>query len=412
MAVVLVSATISCTDTNSDEDTSGAIAATPTTAVDGDPGLRPLALFGDFIECFMAEAPDVEPLGVGLRRRLQALRELDPEDAEVRKAVRACFPGLAAAFVDAGLRPPTQGELAISEEPATSAPGAPALNGDFADPFLLSVGAEEYVYATNTLGQNVPAARFGGPGEQSQPAEALPQLPEWTEAGTVWAPSVAEVEDGYALYYTTRHRDSGLQCISVATADDPLGPFVDGSDGPIVCDVELGGSIDPSPYGDGERTWLVWKSDGNCCGMPTTIWVQETSADGTALLGEPAELLGVDQAWEGELVEGPSLVDVGDELLLFYSANRWDTTDYAVGYALCDSITGPCTKPQDTPWLFTYEHAAGPGGQELAVGPDSTRVVYHGWSPGAVGYDNGGMRRLYVEPVHLETRPPGLDFTP
>jgi hypothetical protein len=181
VAVILVPATITCTGTNSDEDTSDPGAATPTTTVDGDPGIRPLALFGDF-----------------------------------------------------------------------------------ADPFLLSMGDDEYV----------PAARFWGPGEQSEPTEALPELPEWTEAG-----------------------------------------------GPIVCDVELGGSIDPSPYSDGERTWLVWKSDGNCCGIPTTIRVQETSADGT-------------------------------------------------------------------------------------------RVVYHGWSPGAVGYDNGGMRRLYVEPVDLGARPPGLSFTP
>ena len=373
---------------------------------------RPLGLVGDFVGCLETEAPGLLDDEGGPLRRLLALRRLDRSDPAVRRAVDACYPALAAAFEEWGLRPPTRGELEAPAELAPSVPGAPVVQGDFADPFLFAADGDEYIYATNTLGQNVPAARFDRASEEIERAEALPELPDWTEPGTVWAPGVAEVEGGYALYYTTRHIESGLQCISVATAGDPLGPFTDDSDGPLVCEEELGGSIDASPFDDGTRTWLLWKSDGNCCGIPTTISVQETSDDGTRLLGEPTALLGVDQEWEGELVEGPTMVDADGALLLFYSANRWDTADYAVGYAVCESVVGPCAKPQVKPWLATYEFAAGPGGQEVTDGPEGPRIVYHGWSPEAVGYEDGGVRRLYVEPVELTLRPPGLDFSP
>lgn len=379
-------------------------------------GVGPLRLLGEFLGCVSAEA-DVDPFSGQLLDQLGQLRELDPEDDSVRAAIRTCFPKLAATFTDAGLRPPTQGELAAPDGPAApsepsepSEPGAPVVQGDFADPFLLPAGGEQYLYATNTLGRNVPVARFDDTGVVSAASDALPELPDWTEPGAVWAPSVVEVPGGWVLYYTTRDVASGLQCLSVASAADPIGPFTDDSDAPLICQTELGGSIDPSPYRDGDRRWLVWKSDGNCCELATQIFVQETSADGRSVVGEPTALLGVDQSWEGELVEGPALVAADRGLLLFYSANRWDTADYAVGYATCESVTGPCVKPREDPWLRTYALAAGPGGQELSVGPDGPVVAYHGWSPEAVGYDAGGVRRLYVEPVDLAARPPGLSF--
>ena len=405
-----------------------------TSSATGGATVRPLALIRVFVECLANEGVDIPRPGGGLGSRLEALRSLAPTP-EIRAAVRACFPALAQSFTDAGLRPPTQGDLVAetttttppsTTQPPTTVPettttastepvpsdGAPAFEGDYADPFLLNVDGDRYIYATNTLGQNVPAARLAGTNREPQRVEALPRLPTWTEPGSVWAPSVAEVRGGFALYYTTRDRASGRQCISVATADDPLGPFVDDSSEALICQVDEGGSIDASPYADGDHQYVVWKSDGNCCGIPTTISAQETSPDGTRLVGAPDALLGVDQGWEGDLVEGPSLVKVDGELRLFYSANRWDTADYAVGYAVCESVSGPCSKPEDHPWLFTYDNAAGPGGEEFSVGPDGMQVVYHGWSPDAVGYSNGGVRRLYVEDVDLADEPPLLGFTP
>ena len=66
-------------------------------------------------------------------------------------------------------------------------------------------------------------------------------------------------------------------------------------------------------------------------------------------------------------VEGPSMIEHEGRYYLCYSANRWDTADYAVGYAICDSPTGPCGKPEEGPWLAGDGRTAGPGGQEVLV---------------------------------------------
>lgn len=364
-----------------------------------------------FVRCLEDEGLELPGPGGGPGSRLEALRALDPGDGAVAEAVRSCFPALADEFVKAGLRPPTQGTVASSDDEVVLAePGAPFYEGDFADPAIVDTDDGTYLYATNTIFQNVPVAELPSEPGALEVTDAMPDLPGWTEPGAVWAPGVAQVDDGFVLYFTSRHVESGRQCIGVATSAAPTGPFVATAEEPWICPLALGGAIDASPVVDGDSRYVVWKGDGNCCGIPTPIFVQQTDPTGTELVGEPVDLVGVDQPWEGELVEGPALVAGPDgRWLLFYSANRWDTADYAVGLAVCESVTGPCSKPADAPWLATYATAAGPGGQELSVGPDGeAHVVYHGWLPDLVGYDVGGVRRLYLEPVDLGTATPSL----
>lgn len=53
----------------------------------------------------------------------------------------------------------------------------------------------------------------------------------------VWAPGVAEVEGRFVAPYSVRQDlERDRFCISVATSSGPLGPFVDTSTGPVVCD--------------------------------------------------------------------------------------------------------------------------------------------------------------------------------
>lgn len=277
--------------------------------------------------------------------------------------------------------------------------GTPVFLGDFADPFVLTVDGTFYAYATNALFTNVPVISAGSGGGEYL-GESLPELPQWSEPGHVWAPGVAAVDDGYLLYYTTRHTESGRQCISVAVGTDPAGPFVDSSTEPLICDVESGGSIDASPFVDGDGTrWLLWKADGNCCGLPSVIYSQPLAADGLSVAGEPTELIRNDQGWERDVVEAPSMIEIDGRYHLFYSANRWDTEDYSVGHAVCESGTGPCDKDAE-PWLESYDAASGPGGLEVIElhGRPIDLVVYHGWTDGDVGYETG-QRSLYVAPI-------------
>lgn len=280
--------------------------------------------------------------------------------------------------------------------------GTPVYDGDFADPYVLVDHGSYYAYATNTRGANLPVIRSEGGGTGEYFGDAFPSLPAWSSPGFVWAPAVLSHGGRYILYYTTAVTASKRQCVSRAVAPTPLGPFVDDSAAPMVCQSDLGGTIDPSVVTDvNGASWLLFKNDGNCCNIKTSLWSQQLSSDGLSVLGTPHELLSADQAWEGDLIEAPSMVIDHGTYYLFYSANSWDTADYAVGYAKCTSITGPCTKPSDSPWMTSTVFAKGPGGQEYYAAAGQVWMVYHGWSRGEIGYPQG-ERRLFLDIVGIE----------
>lgn len=283
--------------------------------------------------------------------------------------------------------------------------GTPVYDGDFADPYVLIDGGTNYVYATNTDDANLPVIVSAGGDEGTYFGDAFPTLPDWTTPGFVWAPAVYARGDGYIAYYTTADTASKRQCVSRAVAPSPTGPFVDDSDGPMVCQLDLGGTIDPSVVTDVEgEAWLLFKNDGNCCDQTTSLWSQKLTPDGLGVVGEPTKLIDADQAWEGQLIEAPSMVIADGTYYLFYSANAWDTANYAVGYARCESITGPCTK-DDGPWMTSTAFAKGPGGQEFFAKDGFVWMVYHGWERGQIGYPEG-QRRLYLDIVQVANGSP------
>lgn len=318
--------------------------------------------------------------------------------------------------VNPGDRVPTKGPVDLGEagdaptRPLDTVTGilftAPIYDGDFADPFSLRGPDANYAYATNTTSANVPVLRSRDGLSAQYLGDVLPDLPAWTEKGMVWAPSVLSLSDtSYVLYYTTKDTASGRQCISRATASSPAGPFQDTSTSAFICQLDGGGSIDPSPFVDRDGSFhLVWKNDGNCCDLPTQIWSAPLADDGLSLTGDPVALIGADQAWEGDLVEGPSMIEADDTYFLFYSANAWDTANYAIGYATCEGVQGPCTKPDDGPWMRSTGFARGPGGEEFftgeGTGDSAAWMVYHGWLPRQVG-EPDGSRRLYLDEVRI-----------
>ena len=262
---------------------------------------------------------------------------------------------------------------------------------DFADPYVLVVDGVHYAYSTSSGGMHVPVLTAGNVFRAASRREALPTLPGWAaqNASLVWAPSVLARGQRYVLYYTVGAAD-GRQCISVATSEDPAGPFVDRSNGPFVC-ADPGGAIDPSPFvAEDGRAFLHWKSLDE--GL---IVASELTADGLGLAGTPQPLIVADQAWEAGVVEGPSMVAEGDRYHLFYSANDWRTADYAVGYAVCETPLGPCAKPAATPWLAASDRAQGPGGPEVFRDRNGLWMVLHAWVGGRVGYPDGA-RNLFV----------------
>lgn len=266
----------------------------------------------------------------------------------------------------------------------------PVLEQDFPDPGVLLVDGIYYAYATEGNGRNIQAASSTDLVTWEYLDDALPRLPLWS-TGNTWAPEVWETSAGYVMYYTARDPATirpdggGSQCISVAVADDPAGPFVDDSEGPFVCQADLGGTIDAFPFLDEDGTrWLIYKNDGNCCTQTTRMWGQQLSDDGLTLVGEAVDLgIANDNAWERHVIEAPTVYLRDGTYYLFYSANDYASDAYAVGYATSDSVTGPFTDAEANPILETAdeaENAFGPGGQAIVEDDDGDLwVLYHAW---------------------------------
>jgi beta-xylosidase len=286
--------------------------------------------------------------------------------------------------------------------PATQAapPANPAWRGDFPDPFVLVDGGSYHAYATNA-GDNVQQLWSSNLGDWRTAGDAKPLLPTWAEKGWTWAPTVLKRAGSYVLYDTVRDRATQRQCISRAVGASPAGPFVDASLGPMVCQWERGGSIDPSPFVDADGSaWLLWKSEGTARER-SRIWTQRLTDDGLATTGPMSELVTATQGWERGVVEAPAMVRQGRHYLLLYSGNGWWTRDYAVGFALCDSVRGPCRKPLNRPVLASRRGAVGPGSAEVFTDTSGgLRVAYHAWPEGSVGYPRG-KRVLHIDALHF-----------
>src|SRR5688572_8355087 len=329
----------------------------------------------------------------------------------------ACSPSTPAASPT----PPVEPTATQTEPPAntatpaeTSTPTAlpgpsftnPVFPEDFPDPYILVTEDAYYGYATtNGSTINIRVIRSEDLVTWEELGDALPALPEWAmlNSGYTWAPGVLQIEDQFLMYYVAREEDIDRQCIGVAVSDDPDGPFIDPNDEAFICQANLGGSIDAHPFQDDDgKLYLLWKNDGNCCGFEVALWIQELSPDGMNLIGEPVKLIERDQPWERPLIENPAMVLHNDRYYLFYSGNWWESHEYAIGYAVCETVTGPCEKPLSEPWFKFKPPVMGPGGEAFFTDTEGNLwMAYHAWTGADVGYPSG-KRSLHIDLVTFE----------
>jgi hypothetical protein len=285
---------------------------------------------------------------------------------------------------------------------------------DAPDPHIVAAGDGTWrAYSTQVGSLNVPVRSSGDLVAWSAPWDAMPTLPGWASFGHTWAPGVIRWNDGtWRLYFASRHTASNRQCIGVASASTPNGPFTAGSQ-PLVCQLELGGSIDPYPYRDPAHgaIYLYWKSDENALGLASSqLWGMSLAGDGLSVVGTAFPLLARDQAWELPTIEQPAMISVGGRWWLAYSGNLWESGRYASGFASCAGPLGPCVKVTTTvPWMTSGGMTAGPGGLAFFIGADGgVRATWHAWAPGVVGYAAGGRRAMHIEPVTFDDGGPHL----
>ena len=335
------------------------------------------------------------------------------------RAARLCFLGTFAVIVqvlvpDLGVAHAMTG---VEHQALAGYTYSPDFDGDHADPELFwdSEGDRWVSLSTNVnvfgLWLNVPARVSNDLESWDYVHDALPELGTWAEGnGMVWAPAaVQNAAREWVLFYVANERSSGRQCIGRATASSATGPYVDRSATPFVCQRSLDGSIDPDVVTDqaGGMT-LLWKSDENAVGALSRLWAAPLDPM-AAGAGPHRELLRFDAHWEHPLVEGPTMAPVDQRYLLLYSANVWQTANYAIGYAWCDTPLGPCEKSTvDAPWLGSGSGLVGPGGPSVARAPTGELVLaFHAWT-GGVDYQPGARRALYVEPLDVRDGVPLL----
>lgn len=308
---------------------------------------------------------------------------------------------------------------AAAQTAASEPPFVPVYSTNFPDPFILQDGNRFLAYATNAernqanvqLAVSTNLLDWAPLRREGKLHDAMPDLPPWAQEGWTWAPEVMRMADHYLLYFTARERGSGRQCTGVARSVGPEGPFVSTATEPLVCQRELGGTIDATPFRDADgQLYFYYKNDGNAIRKPTEIFAQRLSADGMSLVGEPVALLKNDQKWEAHVIESPTMVRQGNSYIMFFSANHfgWEPdqrlSPYAMGYARCEGPMGPCTDAPNNPILYSYNDRtagclSGPGHQALFEAGGRQFIVFHAHAArGGCRNANKG-RYMYIAPL-------------
>ena len=219
-----------------------------------------------------------------------------------------------------------------------------------ADPFVLYHEGKYYAYGTRVNGFEVYISDDLKHWKRNETKSLSPEN-SWG-ARWYWAPEVYYVKSKN-LFYMFYSVDEHI-CAAISTS--PEGPFVQREKKPIVADEK---GIDTSLFIDDDGTpylYYVRFTDGN------VIWVAEMNDDLTSIKKETlTKCISVTDEWEkkqAKVTEGPSLLKKGDTYYLIYSANHYESKDYAVGYATATSPKGPWTKYSGNPILRRDKEAA------------------------------------------------------
>jgi xylan 1,4-beta-xylosidase len=255
--------------------------------------------------------------------------------------------------------------------------GQLVLPGDYPDPSVVKIGNDYWASATTSnWGPIYPLLKSSDLVNWETKAFVFNQVPSWADF-YFWAPEIT-YENGKVYVYYAAHKVNGNLCLGIASADKPEGPYND--HGPLMC--EPAGSIDAFPMRDANgKLYLIWKEDGNSIKQPTPIWAMEMTEDRKALVGEKKELFRNDKPWEGNLVEGVSMVKHGRYYYAFYAGagccGRGCT--YATGVARAENLLGPWEKYEQNPVLQNDDEWKCPGHGTVIEKDGRFYFLYHAY---------------------------------
>jgi xylan 1,4-beta-xylosidase len=221
--------------------------------------------------------------------------------------------------------------------------------GDFPDPSVVKIGDSYFASATSSnWAPAFPLLESKDLINWDLKGHIFNALPAWADY-YFWAPEIS-YDNGRVYVYYSAHKRNGNLCVGIASADSIGGKFTD--HGPVMC--EPVGSIDAFPMRDENgKLFLIWKRDGNSVSQPTPILARQINEARTETIGEEVELFRNNAAWEGNLVEGVSMIKHDEFFYAFYSANGCcgRACTYGVGVARAKNLLGPWEKFSGNPVL-------------------------------------------------------------
>lgn len=175
-----------------------------------------------------------------------------------------------------------------------------------------------------------------------------------------WAPQIMKENDIYYLTYTANEQ------IAIASSKSIDKLFTQEKTGVIDSSEK---NIDSFIFKDEDGKYYLYHvrlNDGNY------IWVAEFDFEKGEIKPETlTKCFGLSQSWEATpayesvpIMEGPTVIKKDGIYYLFYSANHFESIDYAVGYATAKSPFGPWEKYPGNPIIhrtIVKENGSGHG---------------------------------------------------
>jgi beta-xylosidase len=240
----------------------------------------------------------------------------------------------------------------------------------YGDPFILLHEGTYYAYGTNAQnGISVFTSNDLQTWTIPENLLALDKKDVWADRW-FWAPEVYYINGKFYMYY------SADEHICVAVADNPLGPFKQEVQKPMIEDEKC---IDNSLFIDDDgKAYLYFDrfNDG------LNIWVAELKDNLIEIKPETmTPCIHVSQAWEEvwpRVNEGAFVIKHNGAYYMTYSANSYESPFYGIGVAMATNVKGPWTKYEQNPIYQNVGELTGIGHSAMFTDKEGNlRIVFH-----------------------------------
>ena len=263
-----------------------------------------------------------------------------------------------------------------------------------ADPYILADGGRYYLYCTGSNGVHCYTSN------KLSDFEYIGIVCVQDDCVQYWAPCVIKIDGKFYMYYSSMPKESDdvhTQCLKVAVADSPEGPFI------YKNTLAKAFSIDADIASTDNGNYLFYSVNDHTLERIGTKIVLDKMVSPDKLLGEPKtavvptldeEIFCRNRFREGEhwhTIEGANFFYEDGWYYLLFSGNCYENNNYYIGYSRAKADTD---KLEDVEFLKypdddTYHPLLCSDEIELGTGHNSTikvdgqwYIVYHGRDKG------------------------------